>query len=404
MQETVQGQEAVIRLGEGAPKAKSKKAFRRKRLPAAKQLSLAGKYSLPVQLLSMAAFSLAFLGWFNETWLFWWDNPIWLNRYTEYAIILIFGVWRIRAEHNPYTRKRLTALVAVVTVLWWLVPWAFPFFEPYIGYLGTQAVFPSLHTPGTLTFFVVLALVLLFGRRVICGWGCPCVGIRETVGFPFRHVTPRGKWAWRLRHIKWIFFALYLGAFALLLFPPNAWSASYIGFFALTVALPYFASMLLSPVIGNRSYCRYLCPYGATFGLLNRIGFYRIDFDGETCNDCDVCTQVCDMGIPVLELGRAKGRIDVADCMGCGRCVTECTKNSLVFRDARNLLLPSSAPDYARLRAWATGKVPAARWHGGIFAALLIAVLAGSWWYSQAVGGPGELATDLLAENLCIIH
>ncbi|MEN8175404.1 MAG: hypothetical protein ABFS23_06555 [Pseudomonadota bacterium] len=29
-----------------------------------------GRYSLAVQLLSMAAFTLAFVGWLNETWLF----------------------------------------------------------------------------------------------------------------------------------------------------------------------------------------------------------------------------------------------------------------------------------------------------------------------------------------------
>jgi ferredoxin len=383
---------------------KGKTPFRKKALPASKQRSLAGRYALSVRVLSLAAFSLAFLGWINETWLFLWDNPIWLNRYTEYAIILVFGVWRIRAEHNPYTRNRLIVLVSVVTVLWWLAPWLFPFFEPYIGYLGTQPAFPSPHTPGTLTFFLVLAAVALFGRRVICGWGCPCVGIRETVGFPFRHVTPRGRLAWGLRYSKWIFFALYVAAFAVLLFPPNAWSAKYIGFFALLIALTYFASMLLSPVIGNRGYCRYLCPYGATFGLLNKVGLYHISFDADTCNDCGVCTQVCDMGIPVLELGRQKGKIDVADCMGCGRCVTECTKNSLAFHDVRNVLRPSYVPDYAGLRAWATGKNPATRWHAGILTGLLVVALAGSWWFSKAVGGAGELPTDLITASLCLVH
>jgi uncharacterized membrane protein YdjX (TVP38/TMEM64 family) len=107
-----------------------------------------------VQALSMAAFTLAFVGWLNETWLFWFDNPIWLNRYTEYAIIFAFGVWRIAAEENPYTRKRLIVLVAAVTGLWWLVPWLVPMFEPYIGYQWGQPVFPALHVPGTITFFL----------------------------------------------------------------------------------------------------------------------------------------------------------------------------------------------------------------------------------------------------------
>jgi len=162
---------------------------------AGEQDTLPSRYRWPVQLLSLAAFTLAFFGWLNETWLFLFDNPIWLNRYTEYAIILTFGIWRIAAEMNAYTRRRLVILVAVVTGFWWFIPWLFPFFEPYVGFLWSQPVFPSLHVPGTLTFFLVLGLVFLFGRRVICGYGCPCVGIRETVGFAFRDRTPRSDWA-----------------------------------------------------------------------------------------------------------------------------------------------------------------------------------------------------------------
>ena len=103
------------------------------------------RYSVAVQLFSMGAFSLAFFGWLNEAWLFWFDNPVWLNRYTEYGIILGFGLWRIMAEQNPYTRKRFIILVAVVTVFWWLIPWLYPFYESYVGFLWAQPVFPSLH-------------------------------------------------------------------------------------------------------------------------------------------------------------------------------------------------------------------------------------------------------------------
>ncbi len=381
-----------------------RKPFVRKRLRAGRQLSLAGRYAPWVQLLSLCAFSLAFLGWFNESYLFWWDTPIWLNRYTEYVIILMFGIWRIGAERNPYTRKRLIVLVSCVTVLWWLIPWAFPFFEPYVGFLGAQPVFPAIHTPGTVTFFLVLGAVFLFGRRVICGWNCPCVGIRETVGFPFRHVTPRGKWAWRLRHTKWFFFILYVIAGAAVILPLNSWTATFLGVFGMLVVLPYFASMLLSPVIGNRGYCRYLCPYGATFGALNRVGFFRIDFDPETCNDCGVCSQVCDMGIPVLELGRRKGKIDVADCMGCGRCATECTKNSLAFIDVRSAVNPAVARSRDRLRTWAEQKTAVRGWQPWAFAAIMIFALAGGWWFSEAVGSPGELPTKIWAATLCLVH
>ena len=69
--------------------------YKPKNLPSSKQRSLAGRYALPIQVLSVTAFTWAFLGWLNEAYLFWWDHPIWLNRYTEYAIILGFGMWRI---------------------------------------------------------------------------------------------------------------------------------------------------------------------------------------------------------------------------------------------------------------------------------------------------------------------
>jgi len=309
-----------------------------------------GRYSVAVQLLSMVAFTLAFAGWLNETWLFWFENPIWLNRYTEYGIILGFGIWRILAEQNPYTRKRFIILVFVVTVFWWLIPWLYPVYEPYVGFLWAQPVFPSLHVPGTLTFFLILGLVFLFGRRVICGFGCPCVGIRETVGFPFRNKTPRSKWTWQLRHSKWFFFSYYVGIMVVTQFPPNSWTVSFVGGFYLIVAVTYFGTFFITPLVGNRFYCRYLCPFGATFGLLNHAGFYGIDMDTDKCIDCQRCEQVCDMGIPVWQQGKQAGRVTaIEDCMGCGRCVVSCPTDALEIRDVRNLFNKSLVQNASHL-------------------------------------------------------
>ncbi len=305
---------------------------------ASEQDLMPARYSLAVQLFSLAAFTLAFVGWLNEAWLFWFDNPIWLNRYTEYGIILGFGIWRIAAEKNSYTRRRLIILVAVVTAFWWLLPWLYPIYEPYVGFLWAQPVLPSLHIPGTLTFFLILATVFLFGRRIICGFGCPCVGIRETVGFPFRKNTLRSKWSWRLRHSKWLFFSYYVGIMVVTQFPPNSWTVSFVGGFYLIVAFTYFGSFFLAPLVGNRFYCRYLCPYGATFGLLNHAGFYGINMNKEKCNDCQRCEQVCDMGIPVWQQGKKSGRVTaLEDCMGCARCVLSCPNDALEITDVRNL-------------------------------------------------------------------
>lgn len=308
------------------------------------------RYSIGIQILSMAAFTLAFVGWLNETWLFWFENPIWLNRYTEYGIILGFGIWRIVAEKNSYTRKRLIILVSMVTVFWWLIPWLYPFYEPYVGFLWAQPVFPSLHVPGTITFFLVLAAVFLFGRRIICGFNCPCVGIRETVGFAFRDRTLRSNWTWALRHTKWFFFIYYVGVMVVTQYPPNSWTVGFVGGFYLIVAMTYFGSFFIAPIVGNRFYCRYLCPYGATFGLLNHAGFYGINMDKDKCNDCQRCEQVCDMGIPVWRQGKQAGRVTaIEDCMGCARCVVACPTDALEITDVRNFFNKSLVQNASHL-------------------------------------------------------
>ena len=308
------------------------------------------RYGIGIQLLSMAAFTLAFVGWLNETWLFWFENPIWLNRYTEYGIILGFGIWRIISEKNSYTRKRLIILVSMVTVFWWLIPWLFTFYEPYVGFLWAQPIFPALHVPGTITFFLVLAAVFLFGRRVICGFNCPCVGIRETVGFAFRDRTLRSNWTWALRHTKWFFFIYYVGIMVVTQYPPNSWTVGFVGGFYLIVAMTYFGSFFLAPLVGNRFYCRYLCPYGATFGLLNHAGFYGINMDKGKCNDCQRCEQVCDMGIPVWRQGKEAGRITaIEDCMGCARCVVACPTDALEITDVRNFFNKSLVQNASHL-------------------------------------------------------
>ena len=299
----------------------------------------------------MLAFTYVAFAFVNGRFLHWFEGsdgepPLWLSHWTEYVVILTFGIWRTLSEQNSYTRKRLGFLVFSVAVFWWIIPDFLRLPEPYIGALPGQPIFPQIHAPGTLTFFAILLLVLLFGRRVVCGWNCPCVGIRETVGFAFREKTLRSDTAWNWRYTKWFFFALYMTVFVLIMFSATAYvSPFYSGFLAL-VGFTYFGSFFVAPLTGNRFYCRYLCPYGATFGLLNRIGYYGIRMNKDACVDCQRCEQVCDMGIPVWRQGKDHGQVTgLEDCMGCGRCVLSCPTDALEFRDVRNEFFPNLRMD-----------------------------------------------------------
>jgi ferredoxin len=289
-----------------------------------------------VQILSYLGLVYAVSGWLNEILLNWTDSVL-LSHYSEYIVIGIFGIYRVAVEKNPYTKKRIAVLTAMVLGFWALLPYLFALTEPTLGYFNGKAIWGrDLHVPMTLTFFLSLLLVLLFGRRAVCSWNCPCVGTRDTMGTAFRKKSIKSENAWRFRHFKWALTGLYFVLFVIVLFPFSNASVIADSFFGL-VGVVYFGSFLFIPLTGNRNWCRWLCPYGGTFGILNKVGFYKIKADKEKCISCGQCTKECDMGIPVQYLIETKGEVNLADCVGCGRCITNCPKKVLRFTDVKNL-------------------------------------------------------------------
>ena len=77
------------------------------------------RYSARVRALSMLAFGYVVFAFLHARVLHWFEGPdgaapLWLSNWTEYAVILAFGIWRTVSERNPYTRKRLAFLTAAV--------------------------------------------------------------------------------------------------------------------------------------------------------------------------------------------------------------------------------------------------------------------------------------------------
>ncbi len=288
-----------------------------------------------IKILSYLGLTYAVVGWLNEI-LFHWSNSVLLSHYSEYIAIGIFGTYRVIVEKNPYTRKRIAVLTAMVVGFWALLPYLFALGEPALGYFSGKATWGrGLHTPMTLTFFLALLLVVLFGRRAVCSWNCPCVGTRDTMGDAFRQKSIKSEATWKLRHLKWLLTGVYFILFIIVLFPFSK-TRIIVDNFSGIVGVIYFGSFLVIPITGNRNWCRWLCPYGGTFGILNKVGLYKIKADREKCISCEACSKGCDMGIPVQDLVETKGEVNVVDCVGCGRCVTTCPKNALRFYDVRD--------------------------------------------------------------------
>ncbi len=279
-----------------------------------------------IEVISFLALVYAVLGYYNQT-NFHWVDSFWLSSYSERVAIVIFGIWRVTQEKNSYTRRRIAFLTLAIATVWLLIPYFL------------KSNFFNHHDIGSFWFFAYLAIIFSFGRRGDCSWNCPCAGIRETVGNPFRRKTLKGSWLWTLRHVKWVFLAsLLLYLFLLFVFPFSFTTRKYINLFWSIVLGSYFASFLVIPWTGNRNYCRYLCPWGSLYGIIGKLGFFKIAAEREKCNSCGICEASCDMGIPILSLLQKHGEINVPDCIGCGRCITQCPKKVLRFVDLRHYL------------------------------------------------------------------
>lgn len=271
---------------------------------------------------------------------YWADRPVfeytghqvWLVDLVPVALVVPFGIWRLATEKEHYQRIRLSTILGLYFVLWVAIPMLFNVGVPRLG--GEPEQFPAIHVVGSFSFFLYGTAMLFFGKRLDCGWNCPCVTTRETVAYAFREATPRGKFWWNLRWLKWLPGGLLLLLTVLLLFRPEvAYDVAGRPLY-LYIANTYFFSFLAVPLLGNRSYCRWLCPYAAFWGWLSYAGMYRIKAQKALCTQCRSCEKVCDMGVPIAEMVARNAEVRTVECMGCGRCVETCPNGTLRIESA----------------------------------------------------------------------
>jgi len=257
-----------------------------------------------------------------------------INAYPEFYLIPIFAIWRIRTEKDPFQKRRVLWMMGLFAIFFVTMP-LFIRSVPLLD--GSNApLVASYHMVGSVSFFLFFIAVFLFGKRADCGWNCTCVFTRETVAWAFRDKTRKGAFWWNLRHLKWILFLTVWGFFIYMLIDPmNAGTAFGKPMYQVIYTI-YYLSILLIPFTGHRNYCRWGCPWSATWGVLNILGTFRIAADTTKCTKCGICEKECDMGVPIRNLIFETGRIKTVECMGCERCVRKCPKGVLTIQDFRD--------------------------------------------------------------------
>lgn len=95
---------------------------------------------------------------------------------------------------------------------------------------------------------------------------------------------------------------------------------------------------LLSCLVIYRPFCKYLCPLGAAYGLLNPVSLYRLRLDEDKCVRCGACKRACKMCLnPTKQLNHA-------ECVRCGDCVNACPTDAITMGFFEKKTLPGLSP------------------------------------------------------------
>jgi NosR/NirI family nitrous oxide reductase transcriptional regulator len=165
--------------------------------------------------------------------------------------------------------------------------------------------------------FTVIS-TLLWGRLYcgrVCAFGALTQLLDATLPRRWRVEVPRAL----ERRAAWIKFALLAGVLVYFLATSNTMVYRYVEpfwMFGLSESLPMWIALgvlLVATVFVRNLYCRFLCPVGATLGLMSYLTVLRIKRWKE-CNTCRICQKAC-------EWGAIDGpRILVTECVRCDDC------------------------------------------------------------------------------------
>jgi ferredoxin-type protein NapF len=77
----------------------------------------------------------------------------------------------------------------------------------------------------------------------------------------------------------------------------------------------------------GRLYCNTVCPVGTFLGLISKISFLRLNFDGSACTRCGRCAIACKSSC----IDFLKSDIDISRCVDCFNCIHICQDDAISY-------------------------------------------------------------------------
>ena len=223
-----------------------------------------------------------------------------------------------------------------------------------IGACPLGSIQNALAAAGHQAGWYVLGIILLYGvilGRTICGWLCPLGLIQELL---HKIPTPKIRKSRITRVLSWLKYILlavfaaaiplwyglrhnmplpgfckyicpagtFEGAIGLLANPVNSEKFSMLGILFTRKFIIMLLIGLLC-VFCYRTFCRFICPLGAIYGLFNSFNVIGVKVDSSLCSGCGSCVFSC--GMDVRHVGDH-------ECINCGRCMEVCTRNAISIK------------------------------------------------------------------------
>ncbi|GKU26230.1 FMN-binding protein [Clostridium folliculivorans] len=211
--------------------------------------------------------------------------------------------------------------------------------------------------PALSEFVIVILFTVLMGR-VFCGWFCAFGTYNDWIHLIAKNVFKvkfkvNEKVDAALKYVKYgVLLMLLIVTCTLgsnILEGTSPWDAfAQITDFSnvvsgLLIGLILLVLITIGAFFVERFFCRYLCPLGAVFSIISKIGILKIDKPTDKCGKCRACTNVCSMGIPLYKNESVKG----GECIECLKCIEICPRKNTIVNIAGEDLNPALASSVA---------------------------------------------------------